>query len=70
MEMHKYGPHRGMYASIRPGVTGLWQVSGRNDISYAERVAMDVDYVANVSPHLDLRVLFGTVASVLNLTGK
>ena len=70
MEMHKYGPHRGMYASIRPGVTGLWQVSGRNDISYAERVAMDVDYVANVSPHLDLRVLVGTVASVLNLTGK
>ncbi len=70
MEMHKYGLHRGTYASVRPGVTGLWQVSGRNDISYAERVNLDVDYVSNISLGRDFRVLAGTVGSVLNLTGK
>lgn len=70
MELAKYGTHRYTYTSVRPGVTGLWQVSGRNDISYAERVQLDVDYVRSVSLLLDLKLIFKTASVVLGGTGK
>lgn len=70
VEMHKYGAHREAYASVRPGVTGLWQISGRNDISYAERVQLDVTYIREMSFLLDLRVILGTVGAMLRKTGK
>lgn len=69
-EMHKYGPHRFTYMSVRPGVTGLWQVSGRNDISYDERVQLDVDYVHNISFHTDAMLVIKTVTVMLLRTGK
>lgn len=69
-EMHKYGIHRFTYASVRPGLTGLWQVSGRNDISYDERVQLDVDYVQNIAFRTDVSLIVRTAAVVLLRTGK
>jgi exopolysaccharide production protein ExoY len=61
-----YGPiATERYESVRPGITGLWQVSGRSDTSYAERVALDVAYVARPSLREDLRILLRTPAAVL-----
>jgi lipopolysaccharide/colanic/teichoic acid biosynthesis glycosyltransferase len=53
------------YASVRPGITGLWQVSGRNDVSYGRRVELDMAYVRNPSLLMDLRILLQTVRIVL-----
>lgn len=43
-ELERYGRHRSAYCSLRPGITGLWRVRSRNDMSFALRVAMDADY--------------------------
>ncbi len=69
-EVRKYGPHRVPYFSVRPGVTGLWQISGRNDITYRERVKLDVAYINSMSLGTDLRVILGTFGAVLARTGK
>ena len=69
-ELERYGLSQKTYESLRPGVTGLWQVSGRNDVSYDERVAMDVYYARNVSLVEDMRIVAKTATSVAGLTGK
>lgn len=69
-ELHKYAVHRGGYLRMRPGITGLWQVSGRNDISYDERVAMDMAYAKSQTLLLDLKIIALTAGAVLHLTGK
>jgi lipopolysaccharide/colanic/teichoic acid biosynthesis glycosyltransferase len=55
--------------SVRPGMTGLWQISGRNDISYEERVELDHLYSKNLSLLEDLRILFMTLPAALRMTG-
>ena len=69
-ELELYGPARDAYLSVRPGLTGLWQVSGRNDISYATRVAMDEDYARSFNLKTDLTILARTALVVLGATGK
>jgi len=64
-EVAKYGEHFALYAKVRPGLSGLWQVSGRSDTTYAERVALDCYYVRNWSVWLDLVVIARTVRVVL-----
>jgi lipopolysaccharide/colanic/teichoic acid biosynthesis glycosyltransferase len=64
-EMPKYGSGFLLYTQVLPGITGLWQVSGRNDTSYTERVALDSYYVRNWSPWFDLYLLGKTVKVVL-----
>lgn len=65
-----YGPEgRGAYCSVRPGLTGPWQVSGRSDTGYAERVRLDIRYVEDQSLALDLRILWQTVGVVLSCRG-
>ena len=54
---------------VRPGLTGLWQISGRNDVSYEERVKMDMYYIRNWSIWLDLRILLRTVLVVFRRRG-
>lgn len=68
-ELERYGKYAKEYMSVKPGITGLWQVSGRNNISYEERVSLDVDYVQNSSMLLDLKILWKTFAVVLAKKG-
>lgn len=68
-EMKKYGNHYRTYAYVRPGLTGLWQISGRNTTNYARRVALDVAYVRNWSIYMDLWILARTVLEVFRLSG-
>lgn len=68
-ELDRYGPYSSLYLSVRPGLTGLWQVSGRNDISYSERVLMDVDYVMNISILRDLKLILRTALEVFRRGG-
>ena len=53
-EIERYGANFPIYCSVKPGLTGLWQVSGRHTLSYAERVELDVAYVRSRSLSLDL----------------
>ena len=68
-ELERYGNYVGLYLRVLPGVTGLWQVSGRNDASYAERVSLDAWYVQNWSIWYDIAILFKTVNVVFNRRG-
>lgn len=60
-EIERYGTQIDRVLTIRPGITGLWQVSGRNDIPYAQRIRIDVSYVKRRNLWLDLRIVFKTV---------
>jgi len=64
-----YGPTFEEYAKVRPGMTGLWQVSGRNRLSFEERVALDTAYLKGRSLSLDLSILARTVWIVARATG-
>ncbi|MNT50085.1 Undecaprenyl phosphate N,N'-diacetylbacillosamine 1-phosphate transferase [compost metagenome] len=55
--------------SIYPGITGLWQVSGRSDIDFDERVLLDMDYIQRQGPMLDLIILLRTPIEVLRGQG-
>jgi exopolysaccharide production protein ExoY len=68
-EIAKYQEHFYVYASGRPGLTGLWQIKGRNDTTYAERVAFDVEYVRNWSLRRDVAIVLMTVKRVLQGRG-
>ena len=64
-EVPKYGPFFALYSQVLPGLTGLWQVSGRNDTTYRERVELDSRYIRAWTAAVDLRVLLKTVRVVL-----
>lgn len=68
-EIAYYGDAYSVFSSVRPGVTGLWQVSGRSDTDYARRVALDTYYVLNWSPWMDIWILVRTVYAVLFMRG-
>jgi exopolysaccharide production protein ExoY len=67
-ELEYYGCHTQEYVKARPGVTGIWQISGRNRLSYADRVARDCHYVRNWSLAVDLAVLIKTIPAVLKFS--
>jgi lipopolysaccharide/colanic/teichoic acid biosynthesis glycosyltransferase len=68
-EIGRYGAGFADYAACRPGITGLWQVSGRNDVDYAERVAIDSRYARTWSFMGDMAILYRTVGVVLRRDG-
>lgn len=67
-ELERYKEASSIFLSVKPGITGLWQVSGRNEVSYDERIALDLYYVQHWSFLLDLKILYRTV--IVMLTGK
>lgn len=69
-EIERYGVFFPDYCSVRPGLTGLWQVSGRNDVSYAERVQMDVSYAKAKSLIFDMLIIARTVPAVVGARGS
>jgi len=68
-EVAKYGRGYDLYSRVRPGITGLWQVSGRNNTTYPERVAFDEYYVRNWSIWLDTYILVRTARAVFSAEG-
>lgn len=69
-ELGRYGDAARAYLALRPGITGIWQVSGRNRVSYGARIAMDTDYARTISIIGDLGIILRTVGVVLGGTGK
>jgi lipopolysaccharide/colanic/teichoic acid biosynthesis glycosyltransferase len=68
-EISRYGDQYDVLARVAPGLTGLWQVSGRNNTTYQERVELDSYYVQNWSPWLDIYVLSRTIGAVVSGRG-
>jgi lipopolysaccharide/colanic/teichoic acid biosynthesis glycosyltransferase len=68
-EVEKYKDSFSHYCRVKPGLTGLWQVSGRSMLSYDQRVALDRKYVEQWSLRRDLRILLKTIPSVVNQDG-
>jgi exopolysaccharide biosynthesis polyprenyl glycosylphosphotransferase len=68
-EMREYNQWGMNLLTVRPGLTGLWQVSGRSDLSYADRVRLDMQYIRNWSIWLDLQLLVQTIPAVLRSRG-
>lgn len=68
-ELNLYGKSKSVYMSIRPGVTGLWQVSGRSNTSFEARVAFDRTYVSTWSIIQDLKIILRTVVVMVNRDG-
>jgi undecaprenyl-phosphate galactose phosphotransferase len=68
-ELDRYGPRAAFYLKTRPGLSGLWQVSGRSDVDYGRRVELDCRYVRNWSPWWDIALLLATVRVVFSRRG-
>ena len=64
-ELVRYGPYMDEVASVRPGLTGLWQVSGRNNLSYKKRVKLDLAYARGRSFGLDFAIILRTFGVLL-----
>jgi lipopolysaccharide/colanic/teichoic acid biosynthesis glycosyltransferase len=64
-ELAMYGEFANKLVKVKPGITGLWQVSGRSRLTYAERVRLDMFYIDNLSLFLDLSIIFRTIPVVL-----
>lgn len=64
-ELKEYGSRIHHFLSVKPGITGYWQVSGRSNVGYPERVNLELYYVYNQTLYLDLIILFKTVKSVI-----
>lgn len=68
-ELARYGEFVQDYLMVKPGITGMWQVNGRSDTTYDERVQMDVWYVRNWSVWLDVMLLWRTIKAVFKCEG-
>lgn len=68
-EMDKYGKWRWNLLTVKPGITGLWQISGRSDVSYEDRVRLDMYYIRNYTIWLDLLILWRTLPAVMGRRG-
>jgi exopolysaccharide biosynthesis polyprenyl glycosylphosphotransferase len=68
-ELEKFGKWQHNLMTVKPGLTGLWQVSGRSDLRYEDRVRLDMHYIRNHSIWLDLQILFQTIPALLSGRG-
>jgi Undecaprenyl-phosphate galactose phosphotransferase WbaP len=68
-EVEKYAENFAYYTAVTPGITGLWQASGRSTLTYDERVALDRYYVENWGLWLDIKIFFRTIRCVVNSDG-
>ena len=68
-EIEKYGTNTAKFLSVKPGLTGYWAANGRNNITYSERIKMELYYVDNMSFGLDLKIFLKTIVSVIKKEG-
>ena len=68
-ELAKYAVYQGKLLSVKPGLSGLWQVSGRSETTYEERIELDLTYIDQRSLWMDTRIFFRTIATVLQGIG-
>jgi len=68
-EIDKYGKWGVNLLTVKPGMTGLWQISGRSDVSYDERVRMDFQYIRNWTIWQDIHILLATIPVVIKRKG-
>ena len=68
-ELEKYGDDKEKFLSVKPGLTGYWAANGRSDISYEERIQMELYYVDNMSFWLDIKIFFKTILAVIKKEG-
>ena len=64
-EKKKYGKNLKKVLSVKPGITGLWQVSGRNNLTYKTRIKLDINYIDNHNFLMDIRILIRTIGVIL-----
>lgn len=69
-EKSRYGQYWSYYCAVKPGITGLWQVSGRSNMDYEQRVQLDVHYVTHRSIAYDFKILLKTIRVVLSREGS
>ncbi|MHB8284021.1 MAG: sugar transferase [Caulobacteraceae bacterium] len=69
-EVHRYGAWFNVYCTVRPGITGLWQVSGRSNVSYRRRVILDVLYARRKTLAFDIKIMLATLPAVLTRRGS
>lgn len=65
-ELPRYGTRMDQVLAVRPGLTGLWQVSGRNNLSYGQRVRLDLRYASRLNISMDLRIIVQTIGVMLD----
>lgn len=68
-ELEKYGKDKNKFLSVAPGLTGYWAANGRSDVSYEERIALELYYVDNRCLTMDLKIFMKTISSVLKGRG-
>lgn len=68
-EIEKYGTNKDKFLSVKPGLTGYWAANGRNNITYSERIKMELYYVDNMSFGLDLNIFLKTIVSAIKKEG-
>jgi lipopolysaccharide/colanic/teichoic acid biosynthesis glycosyltransferase len=68
-EVARWGDNADTLLAVKPGITGLWQVSGRSDVSFDQRVELDLEYVRHWTIWMDIKILFKTVPAVLHRRG-
>jgi len=68
-ELHKYGHGAGVFLSLKPGMTGAWQVNGRSTVGYPDRVDIELDYIRNWSLPSDVAILLRTIPALLKRRG-
>ena len=69
IELAKYGVHQVKVLSVKPGITGLWQISGRHRTSFEQRIRLDMEYIDRWSLGLDFKVLLKTPLAVISMAG-
>ncbi|MBW4061376.1 sugar transferase [Candidatus Saccharibacteria bacterium] len=68
-ELERYGEYGASFLALKPGITGLWQISGRSDLGYDQRVKLDIYYIENWTLFLDIRILIKTVFTITSGRG-
>jgi exopolysaccharide biosynthesis polyprenyl glycosylphosphotransferase len=69
LELDRYGDQSASFLALKPGITGLWQTSGRSDLGYDERVKLDIYYVENWSLWLDFKIIMSTIRVIVTRDG-